>query len=443
MNIPKYVNYILKLIEEENYEAYLVGGCVRDLYLKKTPKDYDIATNCKVEELKNIFRKKGYKTITIGEKFGTLGIIIEGETVEITTYRLEEKYLDGRKPSKVYFTNNIVEDLKRRDFTINSMAYNEEKGLVDPFGGIRDLEKKLLRTVGNPEDRFSEDYLRILRAIRFATVLDFNIEENTYRAIGKMSKLIGRISVERIREELNKILLSEKPSYGINLMKDTGLLREILPEIYATIDFKQNTPYHYLDVYNHTLRVLDETPNKLNIRLAALFHDIGKPYTKSTDEGGIDHFYSHNRIGRELTVGIMERLKYPNDRIKIVSNLVYKHMAIDENIGKKGIKKLLSLFGEEDIFDLIELQLADRKGGKEASNVEDIISFKRNLRDIIANKEVYRKNQLAISGKDMINLGYEEGELIGEIIDYLMDLVLEDPDLNTREKLIVEIKGKF
>lgn len=443
MNIPKYVNHILDLIEEENYEAYLVGGCVRDLYLKKTPNDYDITTNCKIDKLKNIFQMKGYKTISVGEKFGTLVVIVEGKAVEITTYRLEDQYLDGRKPSKVYYTDNIVEDLKRRDFTINAMAYNEKKGLVDPFGGLMDIEKKIVRTVGKAKERFSEDHLRILRGIRFATVLDFKIEGETYKAIGQMSELLSKISAERIREELNKILLSDKPSYGIELMKETGLLREILPEIYPAIDFKQNTPYHQLDVYNHTLRVLDNTPNKLTIRLAALFHDLGKPYTKSTDEGGIDHFYSHNKLGMEISKKIMERLKYPNDMTKRVSSLVYKHMAIDENIGKKGIKKLLSLLGEEDIFDLIELQLADRRGGKLPSNLDDIVAFERNLREILDKKEVYRKNQLAISGKDVLKLGYEQGRQIGEILDYLMDLVLERPELNRRESLIMEIKNKF
>lgn len=441
IKIPKYVENVICKLENRGFSAYIVGGCVRDALLDRDPSDYDVATDALPEDILEIFKE--YKTIEVGKKFGTIVVAQSRGIVEVTTFRTDGQYIDGRRPEEVYFSKDLKEDLSRRDFTINAMAYNKKTGLIDYFNGIYDIDKNMIRTVGDPEKRFAEDYLRILRGVRFASQLEFNIEEDTYNLSRLYGKNLVNISNERIREELFKILLSNKPSYGIRLLKDLGMISIILPELEKTIDFNQYNPHHNKDVFNHTLCVLDSVSPILHLRLAALFHDIGKPFTFTRDNDGIGHFYGHDKISSKLTREILNRLRCPKDLIERVFILVDKHMAQDGDFGEKGLKRLLAKVGEEDIFIFFELQKADRVCSNEEQNIDDILERENKIKEILEKSEVYEKNQLAINGKDVIELGYEEGKIIGYILKYLLERVLEEPKLNEKEKLIEIINDKF
>ncbi|HLR21457.1 MAG TPA: HD domain-containing protein [Tissierellaceae bacterium] len=431
--IPEYVNKIIGKLEDHNYKAFIVGGSVRDLILGKEPSDFDITTNAKPDEIEEVF--KDYTTILVGKEFGTVAVVQEEDNIEITTYRTEGEYIDGRRPSEVVFTSNLEEDLSRRDLTINAMAYNESIGLIDPFNGRKDLEKKKIKTVGNPRERFREDHLRILRAVRFATQLKFNIDYKTKIACKEMSHLLEKISMERIREELFKILLSEKPSYGIRLMEELDILDIIIPEITDMIGFDQKNPHHDKDVFNHTLCVVDNTPLILGIRLAALFHDIGKPYTLTIDEEGIGHFYGHDKIGADMTKKILRRLKCANKLIYNVTTLIKEHMTHHNNYKDRGLKRLIKRVGKDNIFNLIELQKSDRMCSSKDRNIDFLIERKDRIRKILEDNEVYEKKQLAITGYDIIELGYSQGKIIGDILDYLTEKVIDNPELNNKEEL--------
>ncbi|MBC8591512.1 CCA tRNA nucleotidyltransferase [Wansuia hejianensis] len=439
--IPKYVSETIGKLKSHGYEAFIVGGSVRDLILGKEPSDYDITTNAKPEDIVEVFKE--HKTILTGIEFGTVVLVKEENSLEITTYRIEDKYIDGRKPKKVLFANKIEEDLSRRDFTINAMAYNKDIGLIDPFGGKEDLENKIIKTVGNPIDRFEEDHLRILRAVRFVTQLGFHMEENTYDACKKISKSIEKISMERIRQELFKILLSDRPSYGIRLIRDLNILEIIIPELMFTIGFNQNNPHHDKDVFNHILCVLDNTPPILEVRLAALFHDIGKPHTMTIDEKGIGHFYGHDRVGADMAGKILKRLKCSNELTKTVTTLIREHMTHHAKLGEKGLKRLIYRVGENRIFYLMDLQKSDRICSSPGVNIDFLYEREEKIKDILNKKEPYEKKQLDIDGNDIINLGYEEGKIIGEILDSLMEKVLDAPGLNKKDKLIELIKKEI
>lgn len=438
--IPKYIEEAIQKLENSSYEAYIVGGSIRDLILNKEPADYDITTNAQPNEIIGVF--KDYKTILTGIEFGTVIVVLNGKNIEITSYRIEGEYRDGRKPSKVYFTGDLEEDLARRDFTINSMAYNKNIGLIDPFNGRGDLKSRLIKTVGNPRERFAEDHLRILRAIRFASQLGFSIESNTYNACIEMASLLKSISIERIRDELFKILLSKKPSLGIGLMKDSKVLDVVLPELLPTIAFDQRNPHHDKNVFDHTLSVVDNTPPVLQIRLAALFHDIAKPHTLTVDEEGIGHFYRHEDVGAVMTRQLLNRLHCSNGLIKDVENLVKEHMTHHADYKDRGLKRLIARVGQNNIFHLLELQKADKISSNPYANIDYLMERKRQVQRILETKEPYEKKQLAISGNDILELGYQEGRVIGEILDLLMEKVLENPELNNKNDLI-EIVSNF
>ncbi|OZV11357.1 hypothetical protein CIW83_15415 [Tissierella sp. P1] len=440
-DIPKYVELVIDRLEEKGFSAYIVGGSVRDILIGKEPSDFDITTDALPEEIEEVF--SDCITLEVGKKFGTVVVVQEEGIVEVTTFRSDGEYIDGRRPEKVYFSKNILDDLSRRDFTINAMAYNKKTGIIDYFNGMEDLEKRRIKAVGNPRDRFREDYLRIMRAIRFAAQLEFSIDEETFYACRLYSQDISEISIERIREEFFKVMLSKKPSYGIRLMKDTGILDIILPEMIKAIGFDQHNPHHNKDVFEHILCVLDKTSPTLHLRLAALFHDIGKPHTLTIDEKGIGHFYGHDKLGAKMAKEILQRWKAPNELVEKVRLLIYKHMTQHANLKEKGLKKLLSIFGKDEIFTLLELQKADRSCSNEEADIKDLLEREEKIKDIIENKEVYEKNQLAINGYDVIELGYKQGKIIGEILDYLLEKVLEKPELNDKKKLIEIIKEKF
>ncbi len=432
-DIPDYVEVIIDRLEKEGYEAYIVGGSVRDMLLNKVPTDYDIATNATPDIIESIF--SDFKTVGIGKRFGTILISQKEGDIEVTTFRKEGKYLDGRRPEWVSFSSDLEDDLSRRDFTINAMAYNKFKGVLDPFDGKGDLKRKIIRTVGKPEDRFNEDYLRILRAVRFASQLGFTIEESTFRAGEQCSSNIQKVSMERICNEFFKILLSKTPSYGIKLLKSIGVLKIILPEIIPAIGFKQNNPHHEMDVYNHILCVLDNTPPTIQIRLAALFHDIGKPHTLTIDEDGIGHFYGHDKMGADISTAVLERFKVSNDLIEKVHKLVKEHMNHHSHFKEKGLKRLIRRLGEKEVFNLIELQKADIICSNKEASIDHIIERRKKIEEILEKDEAYEINMININGKDLMDLGYDQGPIIGEILEYLLEKVMENPELNNKEIL--------
>ncbi|HZJ99345.1 MAG TPA: CCA tRNA nucleotidyltransferase [Tissierellaceae bacterium] len=438
--IPEYVNIVLNRLEENAYEGFIVGGSIRDLILGKTPHDYDVTTNANPNQIQEIF--KDFKTITIGKDFGTIVLVQKEGNIELTTYRVEGEYLDGRRPSQVTFSNDIEEDLSRRDFTINAMAYNDQ-GLKDPFNGRYDLDKKIIRTVGNPLERFSEDYLRILRGVRFASQLGFKIDDESYKASKEMSHLLSHISTERIREELFKILLSEKPSYGIRLMEDLKILDIVLPELISAIDFEQHNPNHDKGVFEHTLCVLDGVSNLIEIRLAALFHDIGKAHSLTIDEEGIGHFYGHEKISVDIAKKALTRLKCSKDLIEDVLLLIGDHMTKSRGMKEKGLKRLIGRLGEDRIFKLMELQIVDRSCTNRQADVEYLVNRQDEIQRIIDGNEPYEKKHLAIDGNDIIDLGYAQGKIIGETLDYLLEKVIKNPDLNNKEKLLELANDKY
>ncbi|HLR34836.1 MAG TPA: HD domain-containing protein [Tissierellales bacterium] len=433
INIPLYVEFVLNRLEENGYEAFIVGGCVRDALLGEEPNDFDVTTNALPEEIEKVFRDK--TTINVGKQFGTIVVHLNEGDVEVTTYRSEGDYVDGRRPEWIKFLSSIEKDLSRRDFTINAIAYNNRTGFIDPFNGIEDLKNKRLITVGNPVDRFSEDYLRIMRVVRFACKLNFGIEDKTYTAGKKLSKNISKVSVERIRQEFFKILLCEKPSIGIKLMEELELLEFILPELIPTIGFEQHNPHHDKDVYNHILCVVDYSPSILSVRLAALLHDIGKPLTFTLDDDGIGHFYGHDRLSVEIGEKVLKRFKCSNAFTEEVLILVKEHMNKYGNFSDKGVKRLIKRVGEKNIFNLFDLQKADRKCSSSEASIENILELEGRVKKALEENEAFDIKHLKIDGNDIINLGYSEGKIIGDILGFLLDIVIEDPSKNSKKVL--------
>ena len=422
-------DFPIDILEKNGYEAYLVGGTLRDILLSKEAKDIDIATSALPQQIIECFN--GFITIETGKQFGTITVVIENQNIEITTFRSESGYYDSRRPSNVLFENDIKKDLLRRDFTINAMAYNRNSGLIDISKGQEDLKNKLIRSVGNPYERFTEDALRMLRCVRFATLLNFHIEQSTFDAIKELAPLVKAISKERINVEFTKIIKSSNPSKGIRLLNDSGLLDEIIPEIIPMDGFKQMNPYHDMDLLEHTLCVLENVKPTEELRLAALFHDIGKLETLEIGEDNIGHFYGHEKVSADMAYGILKRLNYPNKTIEKVNLLIKEHMIAPNAIGKKGIKRLLNLFGEEDIFDLVDLH----KGDSSCTTLGHQDLFEEKVREILYYKEPFSRKDLDINGNDLKNIGFS-GKEIGIILEKLLDFVMEDPDLNTHEQLL-------
>ncbi|NLM43908.1 MAG: HD domain-containing protein [Clostridiales bacterium] len=440
LNIPHFVMSILNRLTDNGHEAYIVGGCIRDILLDKEPEDWDVATSALPHNVMEIFRDK--KVISTGEKYGTVTVVEHDDKVEVTTFRSEGGYSDSRHPDWVSFGDNVVDDLSRRDFTINSIAWNHIKGIIDPFGGMEDLNKGIIRAVGNPPDRFSEDALRMIRAVRFASNLNFVIEDETLKAIKNLASTIKNISIERIREELFKILAGPSPSYGMNILMDAGLIEFMLPEMMMTIDFRQNNPYHYMDVYQHTLCVLDNCPPLLHIRLAALFHDIGKPYCYTEDAKGIGHFYGHDKKSVEIAIKTLKRLKSSNKLIKKVSLLVEHHMKYYKRNERYKIKRLIGEIGKDNIFDLLSLQKADAMCKNKPELIDNALEMENTVEDIFSRNEPIDLKDLAINGEDLIKSGFNPGVEMGKILNELLDMVIKRPELNNKETLLEIIMCK-
>lgn len=433
--IPDSVIDILSRLEADGFLACLAGGAVRDLIMGNTPHDYDIATDARPEQVKNIFER----TIDTGIKHGTVTVVQNKIGYEVTTFRCDGEYSDGRHPKDVRFVTEAREDAKRRDFTINAMMYSQKTGLLDYFGGKEDIKNRIIRCVGDPETRFKEDALRMLRAVRFSAVLSFDIEENTWKAIKKCAVLIKKVSRERVSEEINKILLSQNPDY-IKKLYECGLLIYIMPELDRCFGEPQRNKYHIYDVGEHIMKTVKNTPADLVLRWAALMHDTGKPVCSSADANGIIHFYGHHKESGIIAVDLMHRLRMDNDVIRDVAVLVENHdVRVDPSL--PAVKRMMSRTGEVLFEKLMLLQKADNL----AKNLqyypekeERIDGAIRIYKQILAERQPYLVSHLAINGKDLIKLGYRPGREIGDTLRKLIDTVIINPQLNNRDYLTKE-----
>ncbi|GIW66921.1 MAG: HDIG domain-containing protein [Candidatus Parcubacteria bacterium] len=441
--VPKEVRDVWFKLIKNNYESYLVGGCVRDLLLNKKPKDWDITTKAKPEEIKKIFPNSFYEN-----KFFTVGVKTESndptlKIIEITTFRIEGKYSDFRHPDKVKYAQTLKNDLKRRDFTINALALDKDFKIIDYFNGLNDIKDRIIKTVGKPEERFKEDPLRMIRAIRLACQLNFEIENKTFETIKKISSFIQLISKERIKDEFIKIIMNENALRGLELLRESNLLIEIIPELIRCYQVSQNK-HHKYDVYTHLLKSLEYAVKKnysLEIRLAALFHDIGKPLTKK-GEGPDCTFYNHEIVGAKITKNILQRLKFPKKIVERVVHLVKHHMFYLEidKISMSAVRRLVNRLGLENIEDFFKLREADRIG----SGVQKAVPYRlRYLKYLIHKSQIepITPKILKINGHDIMKtLNITPGPRVGWIIKILLNEIIDDPNKNEKEYLLSRIK---
>ncbi|MBP3275085.1 MAG: CCA tRNA nucleotidyltransferase [Butyrivibrio sp.] len=433
IEIPKNAKMILDTMHDAGYEAYIVGGCVRDAILGKEPSDWDITTNALPAQVKELFRR----TIDTGIEHGTVTVMAGKEGYEVTTYRIDGKYEDSRHPSEVTFTRDLLEDMKRRDFTINAMAYNEEEGLVDRFGGIEDLNNRIIRCVGEPTERFTEDALRIMRAVRFAAQLDYDIEEKTVAAIKELSPTLKKISAERIQTELVKLLTSDHPE-KIRLAYELGITAVVLPEFDRCMETGQNNIHHMYNVGEHTVVALENIRNDKLLRLTMLMHDFGKPATMTIDEEGVTHFKGHAALGSKMAKDILKRLKFDRDTMDRVSNLVKYHDDRYEP-SPSVIRRAINRVGEEDFPLLFDIRYADTMAQSTYMRQEKLLLIEETRKvyqDIIDKKDCVSLKSLAVNGKDLISLGIKPSKQMGDILKAMLEDVLEDPSRNTKDYLL-------
>lgn len=443
IELPEKVKLIINTLNDAGFEAYAVGGCVRDSILGRIPKDWDITTSARPLEVKELFRR----TVDTGIQHGTVTVMFGNDGYEVTTYRIDCEYEDMRHPKEVIFTDMLVEDLKRRDFTINAMAYSEKTGLVDEFDGLECIEKRILKAVGNAHDRLSEDALRILRALRFSAELNYEMDLELTEAIKDLSHNLSKISAERICTELVKLLKSDHPEKLIDAYK-LGVTKVILPEFDLCMDTEQNTPHHMYNVGEHTIKTLteinkfkdqfDERENKI-IKLAMLFHDFGKPKAKTTDpDTGRDHFKMHPEYSAQIAVDIMHRLKLDNDTIDNVKQLV-KYHDLRPRLSYPRVRRLIVTVGVNRIEMNLKMRIADTLSQSEyerEDKLEYISELERKYREIIENKDCLCLKELSITGKDLIMIGAKPGPTLGEILNTLFDEVIDEPARNNREYLL-------
>ena len=432
MTLPENVKNIIEILEANGHEAYAVGGCVRDTLLLRVPGDWDVTTSAKPEEVKALFSH----TIDTGIEHGTVTVMMNRVGYEVTTYRIDGEYEDARHPKEVTFTSNLVEDLKRRDFTINAMAYNESSGMVDVFDGMGDLEKGIIRCVGDPMERFSEDALRMLRAVRFAAQLGFVIEENTKAAIRKLAPTIAKVSVERIAVELVKILTSDHPE-ELRTAYELGLTAVFMPEFDVAMECEQHNIHHTYTVGEHTIVAMQHVHPEKNIRLIMLLHDLAKPIVKTTDEEGQDHFRGHTQGGSDMARQILRRLKFDNATIDFVARMVKHH---DDRPEKpNAIRRMFSEIGLENVPMMLEIKRADLLGQstyQRESKMAIVDNLESQYRECVAKQSCLQKKDLSVNGSDLIAMGMKQGKELGIVIDQLFEAVIENPEMNQREKLL-------
>ena len=453
--IPKEVSHITDILEKAGFEAYLVGGCVRDLLINKTPKDWDVTTNAKPEEIIGLFEKTVYENT-----FGTVAVCVTRETykegvspetskyeiIEVTPHRTEAKYSDFRHPDEVKFSDNLEDDLKRRDFTVNAMSFRKGQ-IIDIFSGLNDLENKVLRTVGDPDERFKEDALRMLRAVRFSVQLDFSISHETTESIFKNCELIKKISAERIRDEFVKIIMSRNPAAGILMLHKFKLLSNIIPELEEGINCEQGGEHIY-DVWNHLLNALQHAADKnwpLEIRLSALLHDIGKPRSRrlATAKNKKQFtFYGHEVVGERIAVKILERLKFPKKEIELIEKLIRNHMFFSdtEQITLSAVRRIITKVGVENIWSLMNVRECDRVGMKKKETPYRLRKYFAMIEEAL--HDPVSVSQLKIDGNYLIkDIGITPGPRMGWILNALLEEVLDDPSKNTIGHLTELVKS--
>lgn len=427
LKLPAKVIYIINELQFYGYEAYAVGGCVRDSILAKEPDDWDITTSAQPHQVKRIFKR----TVDTGIEHGTVTVLLDKDTFEVTTYRIDGKYEDGRHPKEVTFTASLEEDLKRRDFTINAMAYNDKEGLIDLYGGMQDLQRKVIRCVGKPEERFTEDALRMMRAVRFAAQLGFSIDPDTARAILELSPTLEKISAERVQAEMVKLMVSRYPSMWFTAY-ELGITKVIMPEFDECMMTLQKTPHHCYTVGEHILHSVEQVPADKILRLTMLLHDIAKPRFHTTDASGQDHFKGHAEGGAQLAREILRRLKFDNDTVDKVTKLIYYHDTRPQPTERQ-VRRLLNRMGIELFPYYLTVQRADTLAQSSYMRTEKwtrIAEVEAVARGILERQECFTLKDLAISGKDLIELGIEPGKEIGEILNAALETVLDHPEYN-------------
>lgn len=456
IKIPVILQKMNNIFEKNGFKAYLVGGAVRDMFMNKDASDWDVATDATPEQVISAFKK----VIPTGIAHGTVTVHFMGEEIEVTTFRIEQGYSDGRHPDKVLYASDIEEDLSRRDFTMNAIAVSLKDGsIVDPFNGKADIKNKVIRSVGNPLERFNEDGLRPIRAIRFASQLGFEIETNTLQAISneKVLQKTSTISIERFRDELVKLLKSPKPSVGLKLLESTNIMKLFLPELLEGRNCIQNDVrgYHVFDVLDHNFYSCDGAPvHKVNVRLAALLHDIGKPASKVvrvTDEGEIYNFFNHEKYSETIARKLLTKLRFSNNEINNVCHLIENHMFhYEESWSDAAIRRFVVRVKPENIEDLIDLRLADMYGKynmpiqiKESNACDLLIQLQDRIKKIQEENSAFTLKSLAVSGKDLMEIGIPSGRLIGKILDSLLETVLDDPKQNSKDVLLNIAKNLY
>lgn len=435
--LPEKVNKIIGCLQQHGYEAYAVGGCVRDTLLGREPEDWDITTSAKPEVVKQLFAR----TIDTGLQHGTVTVMMGSEGFEVTTYRIDGEYEDARHPKEVIYTSSLIEDLKRRDFTINAMAYNNETGLVDAFHGEEDLKRGVIRCVGVPEERFNEDALRMLRAVRFAAQLGFEVEQATQQAVHQLAGNLSKISAERIQAELVKLLISPHPEQMRDVWK-LGIADVILPEFSIMMQTPQNNPHHMYSVGEHTVHALMGVPADKVLRLTMLFHDVAKPPCRITDRKGIDHFPGHPAKGAKMAETILRRLKFDNDTLRRVTALIRIHDN-QPAVNPSSIRKAIVRDGVDQYPALFTVKRADIKAQssflreKKLKYVDD---YEAAYQKIMSDGDCLSLKQLAVSGNDLIKAGVQPGKQIGEVLERMLQDVLEVPEYNQKTVLLKRLE---
>ena len=434
MEIPQKARKIIETLNGAGFEAYAVGGCVRDALLQRTPMDWDITTSALPEQVQQLFRR----TVPTGIQHGTVTVLDGKESFEVTTYRADGAYEDARHPSEVTFVSSLEEDLKRRDFTINAMAYHPKEGLIDLFGGQKDLADGIIRCVGEAAERFSEDALRMLRAVRFAAQLNFIVEDKTAAAIQTLAPTIEKISAERIREELVKLITGAHPEKLIDAYR-FGITQVILPEFDVCMATEQNTPHHAYDVGHHTIVAMKEIAPDPILRLTMLLHDIAKPEKKTTDAEGLDHFKGHAQVGAQLAHRILRRLKCDNVTIRRVTNLIYYHDLRMYEVTEARVRRAVYLVGEEDFPLLFHVKRADTMAQSDyhrEEKLQRIDDVEKLYHEILARGDCLSLKQLAVTGADLAEAGIEKGPVMGNILYCMLREVLKEPAHNTKAFLL-------
>ncbi len=433
IEMPPAAAKILQTLHEAGYEAYIVGGCVRDSLLGRSPEDWDITTSARPQQVKKLFRR----TIDTGIQHGTVTVMEHGVGYEVTTYRIDGEYEDGRHPKQVSFTSLLSEDLRRRDFTINAMAYSQEEGIIDLFHGMEDLQQGVIRAVGDPAERFTEDALRIMRAVRFAAQLQYDIEPRTREALAAIAPNLKKISAERIQTELTKLLLSDRPE-DLRIAWESGMTACFLPEFDRCMEMPQHNPHHYYSVGEHILHALPQVRKDKVLRLTMLLHDIGKPDCHTRDEEGVDHFHGHAEISARMAERILRRLKYDNDTVRSVTTLVKYHGIKIDNT-PSAMRHAIAEVGEALFPLLFQVKHADgaaQAPGRLAEKEEQLAIWKQLYEDVYARGDCLGLKQLAVTGKDLLAAGMKPGREMGQVLQLMLEDVLDEPSHNEKNYLL-------